>query len=412
MEACTPTNEEERLAALRRYDILDSPVEADFDDITRLAARVCEAPIALITLLDRDRQFFKSQVGLGLRETPRDVAVCAHAILQPGVFVVPDTRLDPRFADNPLVVGEPHLRFYAGALLETSDGHALGTLCVLDYRPRDLAEQQIDTLRVLARQVMMQLELRLLYRRERKIAETLQRAMLIKPEEGAFPGLDIRPIYEAAWNEAMVGGDFFDTFPLPGGRVAAVIGDVSGKGLEAAAHTAKAKYALRVYLRETASPADALSRLNDYLLDTQEQEQEASFGQSFVALCAAVVDPCSGNTLLALAATEPPLVRRAGGAVESLSDGGLPLGVLKGERYEDQAIRLEPGDLLLMMTDGITEARRGGDVFGYEAVERMVRDMPPGVPLADIGGAVLDAARAFANGSLQDDVCILLARRS
>jgi GAF domain-containing protein len=156
-----PDNEEERLAALGRYCLLDTPPEADFDDLTRLAAFICQTPIAVVNLIDRDRQFFKAEVGLGVRQTPLPASLCAHAILQPDLFVIPDTREDARFADNPLVTGDPFLRFYAGALLQTADGHALGTLCVLDHEPRSLSGEQKDALRVLARQVMTLIEGRL-----------------------------------------------------------------------------------------------------------------------------------------------------------------------------------------------------------------------------------------------------------
>jgi signal transduction histidine kinase/ActR/RegA family two-component response regulator len=149
-----------RLEALQRYDILDTPPEDEFDDIVRLIARICDAPIALINFIDRDRQWFKSEIGLGLRQTSLDVSICAQAISQPDLFIVPDTLMDSRFAENPLVTGWPHLRFYAGAPLETSDGFRLGTLCVCDYRPRGLLDTQKEALRTLSRQVMVVLELR------------------------------------------------------------------------------------------------------------------------------------------------------------------------------------------------------------------------------------------------------------
>lgn len=159
---CPPKTHAEdiRLAALHSYGILDTPREAAFDDITRIAALICEAPIAVVNLIDRDRQWFKSEIGLGVRETPLDTSICAHAILQQELFVVADTKLDARFVDNPLVTGEPYLRFYAGALLKTADGLPLGTLCVLDKRPRELRPEQIEALQALARQTMAQLELR------------------------------------------------------------------------------------------------------------------------------------------------------------------------------------------------------------------------------------------------------------
>ena len=154
-----PANEQQRLATLRGYEILDTEPEAGFDDLTLLASYVCQTPVALISLVDADRQWFKSKVGVSLTETSRDIAFCASAILQPDVFIVPDTRQDERFAQNPLVVSEPKVRFYAGATLMT-DGNALGTLCVVDRVPRELSTEQLEALRALSRQVLAQLELR------------------------------------------------------------------------------------------------------------------------------------------------------------------------------------------------------------------------------------------------------------
>jgi two-component sensor histidine kinase len=152
--------ESERLAALRSYRVLDTPPEPAFDDLVQLAARTCQTPVALISLIDERRQWFKAQVGLGVRETPLDRSICLSAMLLPGLTIVPDLTEDPRFVGNPLVTGEPHLRFYAGAVLRTPDGVPLGALCVLDHMPRDLTQEQASTLTLLARQVMSQLELR------------------------------------------------------------------------------------------------------------------------------------------------------------------------------------------------------------------------------------------------------------
>ena len=159
---CVPADVAEslRLAALHRTGLLDSPREGPFDDITRLAALVCGAPIALVSLVDRDRQWFKSTVGLDAAETPIGQSVCAHAIRQDDVFVVEDTRLDARFRDNPLVTGPPGMRFYAGAPMRTADGLALGTVCVIDTVPRTIDAAQRGALRALARQAMAQVELR------------------------------------------------------------------------------------------------------------------------------------------------------------------------------------------------------------------------------------------------------------
>jgi GAF domain-containing protein len=155
-----PPNEEQRLAALRRYRILDTDPEQGFDDLAQLAAYICKTPIALISLLDEERQWFKARVGLNINETARSMAFCSHAIMDADTFIVPDALQDQRFADNPLVRGQPHIRFYAGAPICTPEGDALGTLCVIDRQPRELTPEQRNALEALRRQVQAQLELR------------------------------------------------------------------------------------------------------------------------------------------------------------------------------------------------------------------------------------------------------------
>jgi len=168
-------SETRRLAALASYDILDTEKESAFEDIVSIASRVCGTPISVVNLIDGDRQWFKAEIGLGVRETPLDTSICAHAILEHDFLVVPDTQADPRFAANPLVTGDPGLRFYAGALLKTADGLPLGTVCVLDTEPRTLDEGQLDILRRLARQVMNQLELRRMLRQADRRIDHLAR---------------------------------------------------------------------------------------------------------------------------------------------------------------------------------------------------------------------------------------------
>jgi GAF domain-containing protein len=160
MELTKPRNEEARIAALEKYAILDSDPEAAFDDLALLASFVCKTPIALISLIDEERQWFKSKVGLTLSETSRDVAFCAKAILQSDILEVRDATQDERFRDNPFVLAEPHIRFYAGAPLITEDGYALGTLCVIDQKPRVLEAEQREALKALSRLVVAQLEFR------------------------------------------------------------------------------------------------------------------------------------------------------------------------------------------------------------------------------------------------------------
>ncbi|HET6179446.1 MAG TPA: ATP-binding protein [Candidatus Sulfotelmatobacter sp.] len=153
-------NEKARLQALRRYQILDTDPEKAFDDLTILASHICETPVALITLIDSERQWFKSKVGVSVSETPREISFCARAIQQSDLFIVPDASKDPRFSSNPFVVSDPKIRFYAGAPFTSADGHPLGTLCVVDLVPRQLTPSQESALLALSRQVQAQFELR------------------------------------------------------------------------------------------------------------------------------------------------------------------------------------------------------------------------------------------------------------
>lgn len=161
MAAPTPSTEAARVAALDRYAILDSEPEQSFDDLVILAAHICQVPMAMLSLVDDHRQWFKSKFGVQVRETPKEASICAQAIQQNDLFIVPDTLQDSRFRNNPLVTGEPHIRFYAGAPLVNDDGYALGTLCVLDREPRELDAAQREAINALGRLALRQMELRM-----------------------------------------------------------------------------------------------------------------------------------------------------------------------------------------------------------------------------------------------------------
>lgn len=186
--------EQERLEALATYDIVGSLPETAFDDIARIAARTCNAPIALVSFLGEHSQWFKSEVGLGIKETPREISFCAHAILQKGLFVVPDATADARFFCNPLVTGDLHARFYAGAVLRTANGIPLGTVCVLDRiaRPEGLTAEQAETLEALARAVMRELEFRVERRFFQVALGTMDQGLLMIDADGRVPIINTR----------------------------------------------------------------------------------------------------------------------------------------------------------------------------------------------------------------------------
>ena len=257
------------------------------------------------------------------------------------------------------------------------------------------------------------------YERQYRIAETLQRSLLIKIAPGRFAGLDVAPFYEAALDEAQIGGDFYDAFPLPHGQVALVVGDVSGKGLGAAARTAETKFALRALLYEDAAPHRALSRVNRFLCDQQCESvpcEDVEEHDRFIALSLAVIEPMTGRTRICVAGIEPPLVVRAGGGAEAIEAAtGMPLGVDTTAEYATEELRLEAGDALLLITDGIVEARAPGArgaFLDYSGFVRLARQSCIGAGSAqEMGARLLNATKRFAGGSLRDDACIMLAVR-
>jgi PAS domain S-box-containing protein len=291
-------------------------------------------------------------------------------------------------------------------------------IVVLDVTRQKEAEAELRDAH--QRLTFQQEALQTAYEREHRIAEVLQRSLLRPPKPGAFPGLAVEPLYKAARDEALVGGDFFDAFALPDGRVALVVGDVSGKGLVAAESTAEVRYTLRAYLRDGAAgaphaAATALTRLNGHLAGDTGFGGPAD-GFVFVGLALAVLDGSTGQGHVAVAGMEAPLVVRAEGGrmAEPLAVSAPPLGVDASVTYDPLPFTLTPSDTLLLVSDGLTEARDPAREFlGYERLAEIARVSLARHPddLAAAARCVFDAAEAFAGGRLQDDACLLLARR-
>ncbi|MBC8134270.1 MAG: SpoIIE family protein phosphatase [Fibrella sp.] len=272
------------------------------------------------------------------------------------------------------------------------------------------------TVREITQQVEAEKERAAAFAKNERIAETLQRSMLVAPPPDRFPGIELATDYEAAWDEAQVGGDFYDTFALAGGAVAFVVGDATGKGLEAAAHTAEVKYVLRAYLHESPDPAVALGRLNRFLVDGQRLGGKGMDGPSFMAIAVTVLHPETGEARCACAGAEPPLlVRTSTGTAEEIDARGALIGASHEAQYDTVTFTIEVGDLLVMTTDGITEARNFDNrrtFFGDKEYAKAAQEaLPESVMLGEAAKNITARAKAFAGGKLHDDVCLLLVRR-
>ena len=375
-DGVTTTSEEpERLAAIRRYDVLDTPRDGAFDRITALAAKHFDVPIAIVSIVDRDRIWFKSHHGIDVEEIGRDPGLCASAILQDGPWVVENAALDPRTLANPLVAGELGLRFYAGAPLTTRDGHNLGTLCVIDQQPRHLSEEDTRTLSDMAAIVMDELELRLTSRqvvnqelelREQAegIARSLQ-ASLLPPVLPAIEAATVEALYQPA-SASEVGGDFYDVFEVGAHCWALVIGDVSGKGPDAAAFTALARHTVRTAFLASSDPVDVLMTLNRAMfvgLDGGMPRHHCTVG---VALVRRTDD---GHAVTLAAAGHPaPLLVRDGAVEECTEAGGPPVGWHAAPEFGTADVTLRGGDSLVLYTDGLSEARAGGGLLGEAGI--------------------------------------------
>ncbi len=422
MPTTAANDERRRLAAVRRYDILDTPPDGAFDRVAAIAARTFGVPIATVTIVDEDRIWLKAQQGLhgGARELPREPGLCASAILSDQPYLVTDALQDRRTATNSLVRGELGLRFYAAAPIVTPDGYRLGTVNVIDTAPRQADDAQLTTLRDLASVVMEELETRLAAMRavttERDLRRAVEqerahlvsvnqvlRATLLPPELPEVPGLQVSAYYHAASPDA-VGGDFYDLFPLDRDRWGMFIGDVCGKGPQAAAVTSMARYSLRSAAVYAGDPITVLTRLNTLLLRAQPHDDHRFCTVLFGLL---TVEAAGATLTVAGGGHPPPVLIRADGTTELLTlRGGQLLGVLPDAKVTSTTAHLSPGDALLLYTDGLTEARTtAGAMFSELGLLEAARRLA-GRPAPEIIAALRDLLRGFGPG-LADDTALL-----
>jgi hypothetical protein len=344
-----------------------------------------------VTLIDRDRQYIKSNEGAPLLHGPRHDAFCDRTIRSPETLVVEDAATDARFAGNPLVTGSPHIRFYAGHPLEAPGGHRVGALCLVDDRPRTFTAQQRALLEELAGWVQQELT----RSAELEHAAQVQHGLLPRGCP-AIPGYDIAGV---CLPSRAVGGDFLDWYTTRDGEVAVTLGDVMGKGMAAALVMAMVRTAMRSAGRSY-GPADAIREAAATLHEDLERTG------TMVTLCHAVLRPDDGLVRYADAGHGLVLLVRANGAVRRVASGDLPVGVLPATKWTEATARLEPGDLVLAFSDGLLDLYPGGLPDALDRIAATTRG-------AADAGDVVDrfATRARSVPLLDDDITLVAIRR-
>jgi sigma-B regulation protein RsbU (phosphoserine phosphatase) len=422
-----PPDEAERLADLHALELLDTPAEERFDRIVRLAAAVFDVPIAYIALIDADRQWFKARCGLATDQTGRDVSFCGHTILRRDALVVPDTHDDARFAANPLVIGDPFIRFYAGHPLAGRAGTNVGTLCLADSRPRALSPRELDTLRSLARVAEHELGLVDLVRTQRELLEArrelvaTQRRLAreladaaafvrsVVPDPVATPGLGSAHRLIAS---SELGGDMLGTLPLDdaGRRTAVYLLDVSGHGVGASLLSVT----IGNMLRSRSLPGVDFSRPDDVLAGLNAAfPLERTDGKFFTAWYG-VHDAADRSLAFAAAGHHPALLVPRAGPPQRLGEPGPLVGFFPDATYEVSRVEVAPGSLVYLFSDGGFEATdAAGTILGYDAFADMViataRDpaCAPPRPAGPRLDAITDRVLAYAGGPLADDFGLL-----
>ncbi|GAA4263816.1 PP2C family protein-serine/threonine phosphatase [Dactylosporangium darangshiense] len=427
-----------RLAAVRRTGLLDTAAEEAFDRLTRLAATLLGAPYAFVTVVDETRSFWKSCIGVAATsvadlQNPVGESFCQYVIGTGRELVVTDAAADIRTRGNPSI-DRMGVRAWAGFPIRSADGYVLGTFCAVDTVTRDWTPHDLDVLDTLAHAAAGEIALRIAVADAEQataqaqaatalaqaatlealeaadeaamLSRTLQESLL-PPHLPDIPGLELAARYLRGGRGADVLGDFYDVFHSPRGTWGVVVGDVAGKGAQAAKTTALARYTLRATAARTATPSANLGALNTALLEWFTQDS-----QFLTAVYASLRPHPAGFTVrVACGGHDPALVRRRDCRVEPLGVPGIILGCVDDPQLRDRRAVLHPGDSLIMYTDGVTEARRPTDraMFGTEALYELLADTPA-VSADRLAGAVESAVLEHTDRRIADDTAILVLR--
>ena len=400
-----------RLAAVRATRLLDTAADEPFDRLARLAAAVLEAPLAFVTVVDERRSFWKSCIGVEAateddRQNPVEESFCQYVVGSGERLIVGNTRENPITRDNPSVE-KMGVEAWAGFPVHAPGGEVLGSFCVVDTRPREWTEHHVAVLKTLSEAASGEVALRMAAERAAALARTLQESLL-PPSLPDIPGLELAATYVPAGDGVNVLGDFYDIFRSSDeDEWTAVIGDVCGKGVEAAKVTALAHYTLRAAAMSEREPAAMLRTLNDAMLQQRGDAADAPF----LTVAAATLRMREGiaEGTLCLAGHLPPLAVRGDGVVEPLGVLGTLLGRIAEPQLQTVEFRLGPGEALVLYTDGVTEARAGGDLYGEDRLAVLLE----GAGSAHAEGLVAlvrEAAMAHSGGPLRDDLAVLVLR--
>lgn len=385
-----PPDEMTRLATLDSFAVLDTPAEESFDGIAKLAASILGVPIALISLVDADRQWFKAHHGISATQTPRDISFCSHVVAERAPLIVTDALLDARFADNPLVTGEPRVRFYAGIPLRADDGSILGALCAVDHRAREPSPQQLDALRLLAGHVVSLLELRRAHARHAREASAARRLLERMLQRNQFDPAHVR---HATQLVGTFGGDVVFGRTLDDGRYRWLVGDVTGHTLASALVTIPISMMFHA-MAQKSLPLEAV-------IDTMDTQLHAQLpADMFFAATACELDRVHGTLAIANAGAPEVVICHRSGAIELVGSTGLPLGIAPAAPTI-HTLAVAPGDRIYVFTDGLLEVRDArGALFELDAVCRALTSVEP----ASAFDALEAAWRAHAApGQILDD---------
>jgi phosphoserine phosphatase RsbU/P len=426
----------DRLAAVRRTGLLDTGPEEAFDRLARLAATLLGTPFAFVTLVDETRSFWKSCIGvastdLADRQHPVEQSFCQYIIGSGAELIVTDTTADEHTRDNPSIelMG---VQAWAGFPVRSPVGHVLGTFCAMDTVTRDWTPHDVDVLETLAHAASGEIALRIAvedahqatHRAEQATADAQRAALealdaadeaamlsrtlqesLLPPHLPTIAGLDVAARYLRGGRGADVLGDFYDVFHSVRDSWGVVVGDVAGKGPQAAKTTALARYTLRAAAARSGTPSVNLTTLNAALLEWFTLDT-----QFLTAVYATIRPHALGfGVRVACGGHDPALIRRADGTVKPLGLPGLILGCLPDPGLRDQRTLLRAGDSLVMYTDGVTEARRPADrdLFGSERLRALVAGAPV-ASAAELAARVESAVLDFSGRRITDDTAILV----